>query len=202
MDLSITSYTANYVSQTTSTKSTKSTDAQTAKKTTDEAAVYEKSSNDTKKTSYDYSATIQQLKADQANRAKQLVDLVNSTINGQGKAFSIAGGKVNSLFDDALNGHLAEIFKNIKADDATVAQAQKDIAEDGYWGVSQTSDRLVSMAQALAGGDPSKADKLISAIKKGFDQAKGAWGENLPDICKKTIDSAIEKMEQWRDSVQ
>ena len=42
-----------------------------------------------------------------------------------------------------------------------------DIAEDGYWGVNKTSDRLVSMAIALAGGDTDKADELKNAITKG-----------------------------------
>ena len=94
---------------------------------------------------------------------------------------------------------LADLFKDIQADPATIEQAQKDIADDGYWGVEQTSDRLVSMAQALSGGDTSKADTLIAAIKKGFDEATEAWGDKLPDICQKTIDAAVKKMEAWRD---
>ena len=92
-----------------------------------------------------------------------------------------------------------EQLQDIQADPATIEQAQKDIADDGYWGVEQTSDRLVSMAQALSGGDTSKADTLIAAIKKGFDEATEAWGDKLPDICQKTIDAAVKKMEAWRD---
>lgn len=45
----------------------------------------------------------------------------------------------------------------------------------------------------------SKADTLIAAIKKGFDEATEAWGDKLPDICQKTIDAAVKKMEAWRD---
>ncbi len=93
------------------------------------------------------------------------------------------------------------MFKNVNADPATIAQAKKDIGEDGYWGVEQTSDRLVSMAQALSGGDSAKADELIAAMKKGFSQATKAWGEDLPDICKNTIDTAVKKMEDWRDGI-
>ena len=96
---------------------------------------------------------------------------------------------------------LADLFKNINADPATIAQAQKDIGEDGYWGVEQTSDRLVSMAKALSGGDSTKADELIAAMKKGFEQATAAWGDELPSICQNTIDSAVKKMESWRDGL-
>ena len=96
---------------------------------------------------------------------------------------------------------LADLFKDIQADPATIEQAQKDIADDGYWGVEQTSDRLVSMAQALSGGDSSKADLMIEAMEKGFSQATKAWGEDLPDICQKTIDAAKEKLTNWRDGI-
>ena len=41
----------------------------------------------------------------------------------------------------------------LEVDPEVKAQAQKDIAEDGYWGVEQTSERLLSFAKALAGGD-------------------------------------------------
>ena len=43
---------------------------------------------------------------------------------------------------------------NFTVDPATKAQAQADIAEDGYWGVNQTSDRIIQFANALTGGDP------------------------------------------------
>ena len=91
------------------------------------------------------------------------------------------------------------MFKDIQVNEQTKIQAQKDISDDGYWGVEQTSDRLVSMANAFSGGDSSKADAMISAIEKGFDEATKAWGDKLPDICQKTIDVAKQKLQNWRD---
>ncbi len=67
--------------------------------------------------------------------------------------------------------------------------------------VEQTSDRFVAMAQALSGGDATKADEMIAAIKKGYEQASKAWGDKLPDICQRTIDAATKKLEAWRDSL-
>ena len=46
------------------------------------------------------------------------------------------------------------------------AQAQADIAEDGYWGVNQTSDRILDFAKALSGNDKSKAQELADAFKR------------------------------------
>lgn len=55
---------------------------------------------------------------------------------------------------------------NFTVDEETQKQAQADIAEDGYWGVEQTSDRILDFAKALSGNDPEKADLLIDAFKK------------------------------------
>ena len=38
---------------------------------------------------------------------------------------------------------------------------------NGYWGVEKTSDRILDFAKALAGNDPSKAQKLLDAFKEG-----------------------------------
>ena len=162
------------VSQTTNTADAK-----------DIGVVYETSSKTDDKSNKikDYSSVVATMKKELSTKNEQLQNLVTKLLGKQ-------AGKYTKL---------ADLFKDIQADPATIEQAQKDIADDGYWGVEQTSDRLVSMAQALSGGDTSKADTLIAAIKKGFDEATEAWGDKLPDICQKTIDAAVKKMEAWRD---
>ena len=154
----------------------------------DTGVVYEASSTATDGKSdkiTDYSSIVASMKKELSSKNEQLQNLVTQLLGKQ-------AGKYTKL---------ADLFKNINADPATIEQAKKDIGEDGYWGVEQTSDRLVSMAQALSGGNPEYADKMIAAIKKGFDQATEVWGEDLPDICKNTIDAAVKKMEDWRDSL-
>ena len=37
--------------------------------------------------------------------------------------------------------------------------------------------------------------KMQTAMQKGFKQATGAWGKDLPDICQKTLDAANQKFE-------
>lgn len=182
----VTSATTTY-NNTTQTASKKA-EATETKKTDDTGVVYEKSTKakDSKSDKItDYSSIVSSMKKELSSKNAQLQKLVNELMGKQAKKYT----------------KLADLFKNITADPATVAQAQKDIGEDGYWGVKQTSDRLVSMAQALSGGDPEKADEMIAAMKKGFDQATKAWGDDLPDICKNTIDAAVKKMEDWRDGI-
>lgn len=180
----ITSANSSYTTPqtTTKTKASQTTNTADAK---DIGVVYETSSKTDDKSNKikDYSSVVATMKKELSMKNEQLQNLVTKLLGKQ-------AGKYTKL---------ADLFKDIQADPATIEQAQKDIADDGYWGVEQTSDRLVSMAQALSGGDTSKADTLIAAIKKGFDEATEAWGDKLPDICQKTIDAAVKKMEAWRD---
>ena len=60
----------------------------------------------------------------------------------------------------------------------------------------QTSD----FASALAGDDVEKMKKMQTAMQKGFKQATGAWGKDLPDICQKTLDAANQKFEDYYKS--
>lgn len=167
------------------------TDAVSTSKKEDVAAVYESNSTEkTASTAKTYTADLTKvntLKAELAQKKQQMQKFVESVLGKQ-------ANKSSSIFD-LLNG-----LKNgtIEVDPAVSAQAQKDIGEDGYWGVEQTSDRLVEMAKALSGGDPDKADEMIAAMKKGFEQATKAFGDELPEICKKTIDAAEEKMNKWK----
>ncbi|MBQ9272656.1 MAG: hypothetical protein IJ227_02910 [Mogibacterium sp.] len=98
---------------------------------------------------------------------------------------------------------MAETYRKMAelADPETIEKAKKDIAEDGEWGVEKTSERMFEMAKALSGDDPTKADEMIAAVKKGLKQATQAWGEDLPDISQKTVDATIKKLEEWRDGL-
>lgn len=133
-------------------------------------------------------AFISQMKADLESRQQSLMDIVNKTIQGQGNAISNA----DDMWKFLASG-------NFTVDAATKAQAQKDIADDGYWGVSQTSDRIVDFAKALSGGDSAKADEMIEAFQKGFKEATKSWGKTLPDISQKTYDAVMDKMNKWKD---
>lgn len=155
------------------------------------AAVYEKreaTSEPSKKIYQRDTATIERLKAEAEKRTQALRDLVRKMMLEQGETFT----ESTDIYRQLREG-------NLKVDDETRAQAQKDIAEDGYWGVNQTSDRMVSFAKALAGGDTAKANELIDAVKKGYEEATKAWGDDLPGISKRTLDATISKLEAWRD---
>ncbi|MCF0128848.1 MAG: hypothetical protein HUJ70_09755 [Pseudobutyrivibrio sp.] len=162
-------------------------------------AVYEKGTTEKKATysinkmsAEDRAALVQQLKDDQAAREQSLLDMVNQMMTGQGKAFSLATG------DDS-------IWKFLASGEFTVSpevqkQAQEDISENGYWGVNQTAQRLFDFASALAGDDVDKMKNMQNAMMKGYKEATKAWGRDLPDISKQTIDKANSLFEEYYKS--
>ena len=193
----------NSVTSTTTTQQTTAYTApkaeDTASKTTDTAAkknetgvVYEKDSRTsdtvTKKTDY---ALVNKLKEDAEQRTAQLRSLVEKIMTKQGAAI----GTADSMWSFLAKG-------DFEVDTATKAQAEKDIAEDGYWGVEQTSDRILDFAKALSGNDPEKADLLLDAFKKGFSEATKSWGDELPDISQRTYDAVVEKFENWKNGTK
>jgi len=125
---------------------------------------------------------IQQMKAETEERMRQLVQ---QTLSKQ-----ITGGETNKLF---------ELIQNAEYTVEDVEQARKDIAEDGYWGVEQTSDRIVKMATALTGGDPSKLDSMMQAFEKGFKEAEKLMGGSLPEISQKTRTAVLDKFQALKD---
>ena len=149
------------------------------------AAVYE-SSSDSSSYNIKNSALIEQLKADSNSRIAQMQSLVQKMFEKQG----ISIGTTDDLWKTLASG-------NFTADADTIAQAKKDISEDGYWGVSQTSDRIFSFASALAGGDQEQMEKMKSAVEKGFNEATKSWGKDLPEISNNTYDSVMKKFDDW-----
>lgn len=156
------------------------------------AAVYERdsTSENSKRVFKRDNETIKRLLDESEQRAQALRELVEKMLLRQGKTYDEATDIYGLLREGKL-----------EADPETIAQAQKDIAADGYWGIEQTSERLLSFAKALTGGNTTMADEMIAAVKKGFEEATKAWGGELPGICKNTMETAIKKLEAWRDSI-
>lgn len=171
-------------------KSTESTTSQASANTS--GVVYEKNSS-TVNTKYvkKNAALIQQLKADSEARVSQLRGIVEQMMCKQGTTI----GKADDMWRFLAGGNFT-VSAEVKA------QAQADIAEDGYWGVEQTSDRIVDFAKALSGGDTDKAEEMLEAFKKGFASATAAWGKDLPDISQRTYDAVLEKFDAWKNGAK
>lgn len=131
-------------------------------------------------------AIVEKMKADLEARTAQMTQLVQDMLSKQGKSFATA----NDMWKFLAGG-------NYTVDAQTKAQAQADIAEDGYWGVKQTSERIFDFAKALAGDDTEKMKKMQEAFEKGFKQAEKTWGGALPQISQDTHAAVTKKFEDY-----
>lgn len=151
--------------------------------------VYEKSTaetDNTKKTYTKNTALVEQLKADMQAQQENLMSIVRDMMGKQGVAYATA----NDVWSFLSEGK----FQNVS--EAAKAQAQKDIAEGGYWSVEETSKRILDFADALTGGDPNQVEKMREAFKKGYAEATKAWGKDLPDISQKTYDAVMKGFDE------
>lgn len=190
----------NNYSDTSGKGNTKSDGVQ--EKATEMAAVYEKSDNSSdKKATYsvnkmsaeDRAALVKQLKADQESRQQSLVNLVQNMMGGQAKTAVFASGDEDSIWKFLASGEYT-------VDEATKKQAEEDVSEDGYWGVKQTSQRMFDFASALAGDDVEKMKEMQKAVEEGYKLAEKAWGGELPEISKNTLDATNKLFEEYYKS--
>lgn len=187
----VTSQAASYQAYETSKKSDKNTKpTNDTKVDSQDAAVYE-SSQEPKSSSKVDSKVIEQLKADAEQKTAQFRSLVEQMMLKQNQKIQSA----DDMWKFLASGEY-------EVDEFTKLQAQADIAEDGYWGVNQTSDRILDFAKALASNDPEKADMLMDAFKKGYEAAEKTWGKALPDICKQTYDVVLSKFDAWKNGTE
>lgn len=170
---------------TTTAKAAETTAQETTTNKGTDGVVYEPSEA-AKKTYKPDQALVAKLKADADARTANLRSIVEQMMTKQGTAYNNA----NDIWKFLAKG-------DYTVDPVTRAQAQADIAEDGYWGVKQTSSRILDFAKALTGGDPSKIEEMRDAFEKGFKMAEKTWGGKLPDISQQTYKAVMDGFDAW-----
>lgn len=169
----------------------KTKEAEAAAVKEDAAAVYEKGTKVTDMSEADRASLVKQLEADLQAHKESLINLVKQMLGKQTTTYaqSVSWDDENSIWRFLAKG-------DYTVDAETQAAAREAISDDGYWGVEQTSDRIVKYALALSGGDPEQLDAMIEATKKGFGAAEKAWGGEMPSITGRTYDAVMEKFDK------
>ena len=109
----------------------------------------------------------------------------------------LRGLVMNILEEQGLDLKVATDSGEIDLDSLSQEDAQALIADDGYFGVEQTSDRIVHLAIGIAGGDVSRLDAIKEGVAQGFQEAMDAFGGWLPDISHQTYDAVMQKLDEW-----
>lgn len=186
----------------TSEKTKDTAEAKKAKQQEQLSAVYEKSTEkvkeDKEKAPYsinkmskeDRAEMVKKLKEEQDLRKKELVKLAQNMIDKQASTHEIAKSEEDAIWKKFASGEY-------EVSEATKAKAKEEISEDGYWGVKQTSERLFDFASALAGDDVDKMKDMQKAVEEGFKQATKAWGKELPEISRETLEATNKLFEEY-----
>lgn len=130
-------------------------------------------------TSLTYSGDLK-LDGEIGSRFRMLQDLVANLLKEQGIDTKVMVGETE-----------------IDITDLSPEDAQELVADDGYFGVEQTSERIFQFAVGVAGGDPSRIDAIKEGVDNGFQEALDAFGGWLPEISYDTYDAVMEKLDNW-----
>jgi len=79
--------------------------------------------------------------------------------------------------------------------DLTQDEAAALVSEDGFFGITQTSERIADFVVNGAGDDLEKLQAGREGMLRGFAQAEDMWGEKLPEISYTTMQKALEKVD-------
>lgn len=182
----------------------------------EEAAIFEKSEKSDSKIYKRDNKAIANIRAKDKAYLQNLQNLVSQLVNQVNKN-TVAGGKFGEKFHGKLNPNKVDSYWDVlvdngdgtfsfhpdlspEAQNALIAQAKIDIGEDGYYGVKQTSSRILDFAKAITGGDPSKISMMRDSIQKGFDEVRQMFGGALPDISNETYDVIMQGLDEWEAS--
>lgn len=117
--------------------------------------------------------------------------LNNGNITAQKDIFNFLSGKTLSDGSSLANiGYEGKPITELTPDEATEL-----IGDNGFFGITQTSDRVAQFALGFS-DDPEVIKQALDGIKQGFKEAEELWGGELPEISYKTQERTIELIEK------
>ncbi len=122
-------------------------------------------------------------------------DYVLKSANIQGKLvsqevdFTQAYKDFQSFLGDV--GYTGKPIAELSQDEAAAL-----VAEDGIFGIKQTSERIANFVINGAGGDEDRLRAGREGMLQGFKDAEKMWGGELPEISQKTMQAAIEMVDK------
>jgi hypothetical protein len=90
-----------------------------------------------------------------------------------------------------------DFLKDIGYDGKPIAELSQEeatdlVKEDGFFGVTQTSERMANFVIDGANGDEDLLRAGRDGIIQGYKEAQEMWGGELPEISQKTMQKTLE----------
>jgi hypothetical protein len=116
----------------------------------------------------------------------------SSSFQAQSGVFDI--NKVKELVKNIDIGALG--YKGKPIGDLTSDEAKALVADDGFFGITKTAQRISDFVISGSGNDIEKLKAGRTGALKGFDDAEQLWGDKLPDIAYQTMKKAVETIDK------
>lgn len=92
-------------------------------------------------------------------------------------------------------------LSNIGYDGKPIAELSQEeakalVSEDGFFGITQTSERIANFVINGSGGDEGMLRAGREGMIAGFKEAEAMWGGKLPEISQETMAKAIEMVDK------
>ena len=149
---------------------------------------------------------------------------VSISMNAQYVLFAMNASSVtegNTLTQATLSGNQQEVLdflsgketqsgmslKNIGYEGKPITELTQDeakdlVSENGFFGVTQTSDRVANFVFSFAGDNLEILEKGREGIVKGFEEAKELFGGELPEISYKTQERTLALIDEKINSLK
>lgn len=151
---------------------------------------------------------VKALKNEQENNKADLIKkFISDTIRNQNQLLGKSNENTDTQFSQESKDLLTKIFGSLKKAyppiETTPEGAKKAISEGGAYSVNAVSDRIITMATAIAGDDQTKLQQMREAVEKGFAQAglefKNATNSDLPQISKDTYTEVMKRFDKLQN---
>ncbi len=115
--------------------------------------------------------------------------------NVQGKLVSSEIGFKEAYAD------MQNFLKDVGYTGKPIAELSQDeakalVADDGFFSIDKTSQRIADFVINGAGGDEDKLRSGREGMLQGFAEAEAMWGKELPEISQKSMQKALEMVDK------
>ncbi|OHD89001.1 hydrogenase-4 component G [Sulfuricurvum sp. RIFCSPLOWO2_12_FULL_43_24] len=80
--------------------------------------------------------------------------------------------------------------------DMSPDEAKELVSEEGYFGVTKTSERLANFVLSGGGDDLERLKAGREGVIRGFNEAEEMWGGKLPEISYETLEKTLAKIDE------
>ncbi|MBA3016377.1 MAG: hypothetical protein KKD63_05995 [Proteobacteria bacterium] len=133
----------------------------------------------------------EELQAAAVEIQSQRLDLLLSVKSEANTAFTWQKGLQKRAADQGVDLSTLQ-YQGKPITDLSQGEAAALVAEDGYFGVTKTSQRLADFVINGGGEDLKKLQAGREGIIRGFKEAEKIWGGELPEISHQTLAKALE----------